>query len=120
MGMFRGRRPPTVVVASVVAAALLAAAVVVAVLTGGQSRSLATITDVTVTVPESPGAPAAVTISARLYVPEHTPAPAILLATVSAAPRTASPARPPNSRRTVSSSSPTAHGDSARAPEPSP
>ncbi len=80
MGMFRGRRPPTVVVASVVAAALLAAAVVVAVLTGGQSRSLATITDVTVTVPESPGAPAAVTIDARLYVPERTPAPAILLA----------------------------------------
>lgn len=64
-------------------AALIVLAVVIAVIavvTGDDEERPIATDDVTMTLPESPGSAATVDIDARLYRPETTPAPAVLLA----------------------------------------
>ncbi|MFF0817623.1 alpha/beta fold hydrolase [Rhodococcus sp. NPDC003318] len=78
MSLPRPRRPR---VLAALVTALIALAVAVTALVGVSDRAPdVSAQDVTITAPDSPGALDSVRLDARLYLPERTPAPAVLLA----------------------------------------
>ncbi|WP_345345872.1 alpha/beta fold hydrolase [Rhodococcus olei] len=78
MSVSRPRRPRTVAAAAAVVLVLLVTAALAVV--PGRGGPGTTLSDVTVPTAESPGSGNSISIDARLYVPRHTPAPAVLLA----------------------------------------
>ncbi|SNT20499.1 CocE/NonD family hydrolase [Rhodococcoides kyotonense] len=76
----RPRRSTRTVLLAVLTVAVIAGVSVFFVFRPFSAESTVEALDTTVTVPESPGSPETVDLDTRLYVPESTPAPAVLLA----------------------------------------
>ncbi|MGA9870592.1 MAG: alpha/beta fold hydrolase, partial [Rhodococcus sp. (in: high G+C Gram-positive bacteria)] len=76
----RPRRSARTVLLAVLVVAVLAAVTSFLVARSGDADSGVTALDATITVPERPGAAETIDLDARLYSPQTTPAPAVLLA----------------------------------------